>query len=137
MSSELLHRRAEMIATLFLQDLKPEMLLHATPPNRFGDYFAGFRTKNRRHVTIMIEIKATENPVTGPFRFYGSANSNIPVLIMVVDVKANEIYFNWLSKAKTVSGSHPSGRTTSTLSVPLRKATETTKKELLAEIEAK
>lgn len=137
MSNELVHRRAEMLANLFLQELKPLTLMQVTMHNTFGDFYAGFRTKTGRLVTIMVEVKATEKPVSGTFRFHGPESSNIPVLILVVDVKSNELFFNWATNAKVLSSSPRSSRTTSTLSLPVRKVTEDSKRELLAEIEAK
>jgi len=117
--------------------LKPLTLMQVTQQNTFGDFYVGFRTKKGRLVTIMVEVKATEKPVSGTFHFHGPESSNIPVLILVVDVKANELFFNWASEARGVSSSPRSPRRTSTLSIPVRKVTESSKRELLAEIETK
>ena len=143
MNTELTHRRAELLAELFLQELQPSMLTRILANRPFGDFYAVFRTKMSRSVTISVEVKATEKPITGDFRFRAPIraaeamrNSNIPMLLLVVDVKANEIYFNWASKAKEESHS-PSPTRISTLTIPVRKATEASKKKLLEEIEAK
>ena len=91
-------RRGELLAELFLQDLQP--LFVAQPSGRdFGiDFFVGF-TNARGGVNIVtVEVKATEELASPRFRlkknqFALLANSNVPGLILVVDVKRRRYYF--------------------------------------------
>ena len=92
-------RRAELLAELFLQDLKPEFV--ARPTADFGyDFFAGFRNPRGGINVIAVEVKSTEH-LTKDFislkksTYDTLANSNIPVLLLVVDVKENDYYFAW------------------------------------------
>jgi hypothetical protein len=76
----------------------------------FGyDFFVGFRNPRGGNNVIAIEIKATENVLNGSFsvtkKLYGRwANSNIPVLLLVVNVKENRLFYHWPS-SEVASGS--------------------------------
>jgi hypothetical protein len=106
--SELVSRRGELLAELFLQELQPEFIARALA--NFGyDFFVGFRNPRGGNNVIAIEIKATENVLNGSFsvtkKLYGRwANSNIPVLLLVVNVKENRLFYHWPS-SEVASGS--------------------------------
>lgn len=79
---------------------------------------------------MAVELKATEGPVQSRFPiqkqlFRRLANSNVPALLLVADVKANRLFFAF-------PGTHaPNGDADArTVSVPLTKIDETTRDEL-------
>lgn len=133
-------RRGELIAEMFLQDLGPLNLLHVTDGSPF-DYIAGFQARPGRPVMIAIVVKATELPIQGHCPIYANkatleawTHSNLPVLIVVVDVKANEIFYNWASTVDLISD--PSIKGHGFIEVPVRKVTHSTKVQLLEEIQS-
>jgi hypothetical protein len=96
---ESIAHRAELLAELFLQDLGPEFV--AQPTHDFGyDFFAGFQNPRGGTNIVAIEVKSTEMMKNNfvdirTSKYKNWANSNIPVLLLVVDVKENEYYFAW------------------------------------------
>jgi hypothetical protein len=98
-NTELIARRGELLAELFLQDLQPEFV--ARPVEEFGyDFFAGFSNPRGGVNVVAVEVKSTEQPsnhflVIPKAKYARWANSNIPVLLHVVDVKANDYFFAW------------------------------------------
>jgi hypothetical protein len=96
---ELIARRAELLAELFLQDLEPEFV--ARPTEDFGyDFFAGFRNPRGGVNIVAIEVKSIERPTSGFIKIKRTAytrwvNSNIPVLVLVVNVKENDYHVAW------------------------------------------
>jgi hypothetical protein len=92
-------RRGELLAELFLQDLGPEFL--ARPTFDFGyDLLMGFRNSRGGLNNVAVVVKATERPVQARYTvsrrdFERWANSNIPVLLLVVDVKNNRLFHTW------------------------------------------
>ncbi|HMO24959.1 MAG TPA: DUF4365 domain-containing protein [Tepidisphaeraceae bacterium] len=99
--SDLLDRRAELMAELFLQELNPTFISRPTQDVGY-DLLVGFTNRRGGINTIAVEIKATERPPAPRFRlmrdtFKRLANSNIPGLLLVADVKRNQLYFAWLT----------------------------------------
>jgi hypothetical protein len=96
---EWIDRRAELLAELFLQELEPEFL--ARPTADFGyDFFAGFRNPRGGINIIAVEVKSTQKVTSNLIevaktKYVQWANSNLPVLLLVVDVKQSEYYFAW------------------------------------------
>ena len=96
---ELLSRRAELLAELFLQDLGPEFV--ARPTADFGyDFFAGFPNPRGGVNIVAVEVKATEARSTDFFmvpmtKYARWVNSNIPVLLLVINTKENVHQFAW------------------------------------------
>jgi Domain of unknown function (DUF4365) len=99
--SELVGRRGELFVELFLQDLKPEFV--ARPTTDFGyDFFVGFRNPRGGINIIAVEVKSTEQSILDRFpvqqNLYARwANSNIPVLFIVANVKENKLFYHWPS----------------------------------------
>jgi hypothetical protein len=97
--SGMVEHRGELMAELLLQDLGPTFVARAERTLGY-DYFAGFpNSKGGINVTA-VEVKATDRPVPALFpidrRSYDSlAHSNIPVLVVVADVKQNRLYYGW------------------------------------------
>src|SRR5690349_18413059 len=95
-------RRAEILAEFFLRDLNPKFLAQATFQGAVWDYMAAFQSKKGKLINITVEVKGTENLIRDEFIFPASpqqvnqfVNSNLPVLILVVDVKTNSFAWNW------------------------------------------
>ncbi|WP_150107196.1 DUF4365 domain-containing protein [Pedosphaera parvula] len=91
--------------------MNPKFLAQATFQGATWDYMAAFQTKAGRLINITVKVIATEKPIPEEMIFVMSnkqaneiLNSNLPILIVVVDVKTNSIACNWVSKA-TVSHS--------------------------------
>ena len=138
---ELLGRRGQLLAELFLQDLKPQHLLEVTTPRAAYDYFVGFKTKSGATVTIAVEVKATQHPVRDHFMLITTRShldtltrSNLPVLIIAVDVKKNQLFFSWASDIDPHKSSEL--RNHCRINLPVKEANDATKAELLARIEA-
>lgn len=125
--SNVVGRRAELMAELFLQELEPEFVSRPTSADVGYDLLVGFTNKKGGINTFAVEVKATERPPAGGFQitrktFDRFAHSNIPGLLLVADVKHNQLYYAWLN-SKKLSG-------TVSVSVPLRSLDETTSEEL-------
>jgi uncharacterized protein DUF4365 len=134
-------RRAEILAELFLRDLNPKFLAQATFQGAVWDYMTAFQTKKGRLVNIAVQVKATERPFDGVILFTVTArqaeqltNTNIAVLIIVVDVKNNSIAWNWAQKAQITR--HPRERNLVLIRLPLHLANANSIEKLRADIEA-
>ena len=126
----LVGRRAELMAQLFLEDLEPAFL--ADTAQEFGfDFLVGFTNPQGGINLTAVEVKSTDQPVVpGHFSilwrlYYRWAHSNIPILLLVIDVKQNRVYFAW----PTQDGSNGS-TATNTISIRLTEIDEKNKSEL-------
>lgn len=123
-------RRGELMAELFLQELNPTFV--AKPTTDFGyDFYLGFQNTNGGINNFAIQVKATSRPVPSMFpistKLYKLlTNSNIPALLIVVDVKQNKLYYAWLSAE--ISGVVE--ETKSTIRIPVIEVNEAVKQEL-------
>jgi Domain of unknown function (DUF4365) len=130
---EIVARRAELLAELFLQELEPEFV--ARPSADFGyDFLVGFRNPRDGINNIAVEVKSTEHLAGKQFpisrRLYDRwANSNIPVLLLIINVKENRYSYAWASPE--ISSSAGDSRT---LRVGLTEITDSTKAELLEKL---
>ncbi|HEX8673746.1 MAG TPA: DUF4365 domain-containing protein [Longimicrobium sp.] len=90
-------RRGELLAEFFLEDFAPALL--ARPSADLGfDYLMGLPNSEGGMNLAGVQVKATDRPV--PSRMPVSremydrmAHSNVPVLLLVVDVKRNLLYY--------------------------------------------
>ena len=121
-------RRGELMAELFLQSLEPVSI--ARPPEDLGyDLLVSFANSRGGINTFGVEVKATEQP-SGSFavinrRVYDLlAHSTIPGLLLVADVKRNNLFYAWPPRLDT-RRSEPK-----TIKVPLFPIDDETKKEL-------
>lgn len=116
------------MAELFLQELGAEFV--ARPSAEAGyDFFVGFTNAEGGFNLAAVEVKATERPVPPHFRvqkrlFRRLANSNIPVLLLVADVKENRLYYA-LPDASLAQEADAN-----TVSVPVTPVDESTRNEL-------
>jgi len=125
-------RRAELMAELFLQDLRPSFLVQPTFDAGYDFLMGAPNTKGGTN-HFVVQVKTTVAPILGPFRitlksYVSLAYSNIPAMLLVVDVKNNLLYFAWpapglerTDKARTIS-------------VGLRKVDDSVKSDLRSEI---
>ena len=93
-------RRGELMAELFLQDLNPEFVAQPTAEDFAFDYLIGFANKEGGVNTYAVEVEATEKPVNGAYSvprelFNRLTHSNIPLILLVVDVKQNSLFYAW------------------------------------------
>ena len=114
----ILARRGELMAELFLQELQPAFLAQAARDLGY-DFLVGFTNSEGGLNTYAVEVKATEQSVEGKYRmpaaqFRRLAHSNLPALLLVAEVKNNQLYYAWLNANST----SPSQKT-SFVSVPV------------------
>jgi hypothetical protein len=98
--AELIARRGELIAELFLQDLGPAFVARTTH-DMGSDFLVGFTNALGGVNTFAIEVKSTEEPVSDHVaiskqRFDRLAYSNVPAILLVVDVKHNRLHYAWV-----------------------------------------
>jgi hypothetical protein len=99
--SYLIGRRAELIAELFLQDLNALFVTKPTPDLGY-DFFVGFQNPQGGINNYVVQVKSTERPIQGRHPISAAlyerlAYSNIPALLLVVDVKRNQIFHAWIT----------------------------------------
>lgn len=131
-------QRGELLAESFLLGLEPNELRIMKDSDMGFDYVAFFSKADSAPVLIGVEAKATEREVKGRYPFQLEhlkrlQNSNIPILIVVLDVKRNEIYFNWAQDAIPAKDKKSSDAR-SVFKLDLRKATPEEVEKLKREI---
>lgn len=126
-------RRGELIAELFLQELEPEFVAQSTADDFAFDFLVGFGNKKGGVNTYAVEVKATETLIKDTFRvprhlFNRLAHSNIPLILLVVDVKQNKLFYAWPSKDTNI---RPGA---GTIAIPVTPVNEETRKQLRAQM---
>ena len=86
------------MAELFLQDLGPVFVAQTTGFDFGVDLFVGFRNEQGGVNIVMVEVKATEQLATQRWSLKRSqyallSESNVPALILVVDVKRSRYFY--------------------------------------------
>ncbi len=134
-------RRAELLAELFLQELGPDYLAQASGPGNPFDFLATFVAPHGTSRSIGVEVKATQREIGSHFRLSspesairGWQNSNIPVLLVVVDVKRSKVFFNWAQAIGESASPAGASRKTAGFAIPLREATDEEKERLKREL---
>lgn len=97
--SLVIKRRSELMAELFLQELGPIFVAKPTSDISF-DLLTGFLNSKSGINVFAVEVKTTqENPNKGytirSDLYRKLCLSNIPVLFLVIDVKANAVHYAW------------------------------------------
>ncbi len=123
-------RRGELLAELFLQDLNPKFVVRATPSDLGYDFLVGFPNSQGGINNTAVEVKLTEKPVRHHFPFprsqyYVLAHSNIPTMILVIDVKRNKIFYAFPSIDITKNSPE-----NSSIMIPVTEIDDKTKEEL-------
>lgn len=121
-------RRAELLAEVFFQELEPAFIARPPTPDVGYDLLVGFHNEKSGINTFAVEVKSTEEPPGPRFAiqrktFDRIAHSNVPGVLLVVDVKRNRLYYAWLR-------SNGQTRGTPTVSISLTEITDATKGEL-------
>jgi len=125
----LIGRRGELLAELFLQDLQPRFVAQTASDNLGVDFFVGFDNGKGGVNLVSVEVKATQQ-LSGsrfhlPMQHYALlANSNVPGLIVVVDVKQNRCYYAIANAAEVIQDRQ-------TISFPLIEGDEAGRKALI------
>lgn len=130
--SQLAGRRAELLAEVFFQELEPAFIARPPTPDVGYDLLVGFQNERSGINTFAVEVKSTEGPVGLRFpiqrkTFDRIAHSNVPGILLVVDVKLNRLYYAWLR-------SNGQTRGTQTVSIPVTEIKDATKPELLRQL---
>ena len=105
----MVHRRGELMVQLFLQDLAPGYI--GKPQSDFGyDFIIGIPNASGGINTTAVITKATERPVPNKFQLAKDvhkiiAYSNIPVLLLVANVKQNQLYYAWITPQLAIARS--------------------------------
>jgi Holliday junction resolvase-like predicted endonuclease len=131
-------RRGELLAEEFLLELETTYVASLQQSDIGLDYVAFFSKDDGTPVIIAVEVKATEQEIKGRFVMQSSLlkrlrHLNVPVLIIVVDVKHNDIYFTWAQDAVPPER-EDSLRRSAMCTISLRKATSEEKDLLKHEI---
>lgn len=132
-NAEIICRRGELLAELFLNDLGAKV---TRSPFDAVDYLALFETREKAFRVMAVEVKASESPVPPEFPVSAeliarAAQSNIPTLLLVVDVKQNKLGCVWLDEIAQ-EGRRP--RTGTRVRVPLQPA-ETQREAILGHLQ--
>ena len=130
----LVSRRGELMAELFLQDLGPQFISRPTTSDVGYDLLVGFSNKKGGINTFAVEVKSTERPPKLKFTlakrtFDRLSHSNIPGLLLVADVKQNRMYYAWLDSKVATAGDD-------IISIPIAELDDRNKKSLKRELEA-
>lgn len=130
-------QRGELLAQEFLVELGAFFVASLEQADIGIDYMAFFEKDKNKIVTIGVEIKATEREVNNKYTMSSSLirrlqSLNIPVLIIISNVKHNEIFFNWARDL--VPPESQDFLQQSTCTVRLRKSTFDEKEKLIQEI---
>lgn len=93
-------KRAELLAEEFLLELGATYVGSLQDSDIGLDYVAFFPKGNETTKIIAVEVKSTEQSIKNRFPLKSKLlkrliNLNIPALLVVIDVKSNEIYFTW------------------------------------------
>ncbi|MGH9840008.1 MAG: hypothetical protein ACREEM_14590 [Blastocatellia bacterium] len=136
---QIMGRRAELMAELFLQDLGATFIASSANTNVPYDFFVGFTTANGGLNTYAVEVKATEEPVSSRYSLQKKlidalAQSNIPVLLLIADVKRNRLYYTW---GDALAEMHKSNGGKRSLTVPVTEIDDRVKEELRVKLRSK
>lgn len=128
-TTELKERRGELMAELFLQEFEPNFVARPTADDFAFDFLVGFTNAQGGLNTFAVEVKTTEKP-TKSIRvrrelFNRLTHSNIPLILLIVDVKGNQMSYAWLNEEYDKVGG-----TSATISIPLTALDEIEKKKL-------
>jgi hypothetical protein len=99
--TKMVARRAELLAQLFLEELQPQFVAQSTGNPNY-DFFVGIRHSKGGFNNIVVEVKSTERLTRNQYQlakrtYEKYAYSNLPALLIVVDVKENRLYYAWLT----------------------------------------
>jgi hypothetical protein len=119
-------RRARLIAELMLEDLGAAVIARHDEADFLFDYLAGFKNAAGGMNTIGVELKAVEGapgPTVELTKKVANriAGSNTPTLLLVIDVKHNQLWYAWSNDLDSRLRDRAGG---SRYSIPVRELTE-------------
>ncbi|WP_417913276.1 DUF4365 domain-containing protein [Candidatus Electronema sp. TJ] len=131
-NKQVVKRRGEILAELLLQDMEPFFLAKATADVGY-DFLAGFPNEEGGINNYAVQVKATEEPVASAVRtdaeqYERLAHSNIPALLLVIDVKQNKLFYSWITP-------HAGEINNNTVEIPVIEITDAVKKELQQQLQ--
>jgi hypothetical protein len=111
-------QRGELLANLFLEDLGASVwVMKGREDVGPFDLIAFFPTDEQKLRVAGVKVRATQEPVGKEYRFQAGPetiralqHSNVPVLILVVNVKRNEIFYGWAREVRCESSSSAKGK---------------------------
>lgn len=134
-------KRGELLAKQLLFELAPDDLVYTGDhAEHIFDYMILYLRSDGSPVTIAMTVKPTEDEIKEVYPFKVSElnklkKSNIPVLIVVIDVKRSHYFFNWVQDIAELNESD-NLQLDHTLLIPLRHGTaeeiQKLKQEILA-----
>ena len=97
--SEIVGRRTEVLAELFLQELGPTFLSRPTQDIGF-DFLMGFANREGGMNTYAVGVKGTEHEIATSFpidkkSYRRLVKSKPPGFLLAIDVKQNRLYYSW------------------------------------------
>jgi hypothetical protein len=118
-------RRSMLMAELLFQDLGASFVARPDSDSLPFDFLVGFSNPNGGTNTFAVELKGTEKPVKGQYVLKSRsarafANSNIPVIFLVVDSKQNQSWYAW---GHEIGAQIPAETTLTSFPVTLRQIT--------------
>lgn len=124
------------MAELLFQDLGASFVAQPDSDKLPFDFLVGFSNSNGGTNTFAVELKGTERPVNGKFVLKlksakAFANTNIPVIFLVVDSKQNQLWYAW---GHEIATQIPKESVLTSLTIELRQITDEEKLELKAKL---
>jgi hypothetical protein len=94
-------RRGELLAEQFLIDLGADYVSSRRSTDPGLDYVAFFKKNGGMPRVIGVQLERTQREVTGRYRMSAGQirrlqGSDLPILMIVADVKHNEIHYAWM-----------------------------------------
>ena len=94
-------RRSELLAELFFQELGAAFISRPTSQDLGYNLLVGIPNIKKGINTFAVEVKGTEKDPGPRFaltrrNFDRLAHSNVPGILLVVDVKRSQLYYGWL-----------------------------------------
>jgi len=107
-------RRGELMAELLLRGFDPLYLARPDADiiaNIEYDYLVGFTNPRGGLNTYGVEVKSTDDPVKGKYQlnnglFEKLAFANTPSLLLVIDVKQDQLFYSWLTDGDVNGAGH-------------------------------
>jgi hypothetical protein len=128
--------RGEALALLFLNDLGA-VTIRAESADMGFDLVAVFSRREMMRV-VMVEVRATERELASGVGYPVPArqskafrNSNVPLLLLVIDVKRNREFFAWIGRS---AESRPRESRSGVTFVRIRDADDQGREDLLRDV---
>lgn len=107
-------RRGELLSQEFLFELAPKRVIYTgDEPDNDVDYMALFSKPSNGLITIAVKVEPMEEEINGVYSIQASElnklkKANIPILFLVIDVKRNHYFFDWVNQIAKLDNPEPS-----------------------------